>query len=383
MRRNLNLRRRSASRRSASRRAASRRAAMIILFAVLLPVILVICAVVVELVRLRHVKSQLQATADAGALAGAARLRITSSELETTTFSLSGEGSSDIRPTVQAVVAKNTVAHLSPISQYVEVLANWLNDTNGDIVLGNFTSQGFNVSTSVIDAVKVTVRFQAGHPNGLLPLFFGTILTRSHTEFSATAIAGVERPTLLPFLVYQPQWDFLMAGNGLDLFSVDVTTHTVTSAPDGIFETAVFPNDWDGLNMPPGNFGWFQLGPDSDTTTIIRQLDAGPNEADMAYFGGQLSAGDFVSGVTGMRTATDVGFLGGEYNGTTYAGILGKPRLIALYDYATGNGKNAQFRITKFVLARVVFADLTGQGLGVVIQPITQNQDPNKVRLLD
>ena len=103
----------------------------------------------------------------------------------------------------------------------------------------------------------------------------------------------------------------------------------------------------------------------------------------MAYFGGQLSAGDFVSGVTGLRASTEVGFLGGEVNGTTYLGILGKPRLIALYDYATGNGKNAQFRITKFVLARVVFADLTGQGLGVVIQPITQNQDPNKVRLLD
>jgi hypothetical protein len=339
--------------------------------------------VVVELVRLRHVKSQLQATADAGALAGAARLRITSSELETTTFSLSGEGSSNIRPTVQAVVVKNTVAHLTPASQNVTVLTNSLNETDGDIVLGTFNSQGFNGSTSVVDAVKVTVRLKAGHPNGQLPLFFGSILPRSFTELSASAIAGVERPTLLPFLVYQPQWDSLNAGNGLDLFSVDTTTNTVTSAPDGILETAVFPNDWDGLNLPPGNFGWFQLGPHSDTTTIIRQLDAGPDEADMAYFGGQLSAGDFVSGVTGMRAATEIGFLGGGYNGTTYFGILGKPRLIALYDYATGNGNNAQFRITKFVLARVVFVDLNGQGLGVVIQPITQNQDPNKVRLLD
>jgi hypothetical protein len=148
-------------------------------------------------------------------------------------------------------------------------------------------------------------------------------------------------------------------------------------------ETAVFPNDWDGLNMPPGNFGWFQLGPATDTSTIIRQLDRGPNETDMAYFGGKLSSGDFVSGITGLRASTEVGFLGGTHDGVTYHGIMGKPRLVALYDTATGNGSNAQFRISKFVLARVVFVDLNGNGQGVVIQPLTQDQDPNRVRLLD
>jgi Putative Tad-like Flp pilus-assembly len=366
-----------------SRKQASRRAAILPLFAVVLPVLLIACAVVDELVRLRHVKGELQAVADAGSLGGAAQLRITSSDLETTTYSLSGEGSSKARSTVQAVAAKNTVAHLSPKSKNIAVLTNELNAPDGDIVLGKFDPAGFQGSTGVCNAVKVTVRFRSGHPNGQLPLLFGSILSQSFTELSASAIAGVERPTLLPFLVYQPQWDFLMAGNGLDHFSVDPLTSAVTSGSDGIMETTVFPNDWDGLDMPPGNFGWFQLGPFSETTTIIRQLDAGPNETDMDYFGGQLSAGDFVSGVTGLRASTEVGFLGGTYNGINYLGILGKPRLIALYDYATGNGKNAQFRISKFALVRVVYVDLGGTNKGVVIQRIPKNQDPNRVRLLD
>lgn len=365
------------------KQAAPRSGVILALFAVLLPVVLVVSAVVVELARLRLVKSQLQGVADAGALAGAAHLRLTSSELETTTYSLNGEGSNKVRPTVHAVAGRNTVAHLSPTSQKVAVLANELNDPNGDIAMGTFNSGGFTTSTAIVDAVKVTVRLQAGHPNGQLPLFFGSFLPHSFAELSATAIAGVERPTLLPFLVYEPQWDFLMAGNGLDLFSVNAATYAVTAGSDGILETAVFPNVWDGTNMPPGNFGWFQLGPQSDITTIIRQLDGGPDETDMAYFGGQLIAGVSVSGVTGLRASTEVGFLGGNYNGITYLGILGKPRLVALYDYATGNGNNAQFRISKFVLARVVFVDLGSTNKGVVIQPITQDQDPNRVRLLD
>jgi Flp pilus assembly protein TadG len=360
-----------------------RSGALVPLFALLLPVVLGMVAFVVELARLRHVRSQLQSTADAGALAGASRLRLTNGSLESSSFSLYGRVDL-VRPTVETTVAMNQIAHLGPPPKTIFVVStNSQNQSDGDIVLGTYSSAGFTPSSTAPNAVKVTVRFEEGHPNGTLPLMFAPFHLSAGTEQTATATATVQRPTLLPFLVYKPQWDSLQAGNGTDQYSVDPETNTVSNGPDGIRETTVFPNDWDGLDMPSGNFGWFQIGPEASNSTIIRQLDGGPSQADMNYHGGRLSEGDFVSGITGWRASTEVGLVGGTRNGITYSGNIGQPRVIALYDYATGNGSDAQFRIRKFVLGRVVYADLTGGNAGITIQAITPEQDPNRVRLVD
>lgn len=345
---------------------------------------LVLIAFVLELSRLRYTKGQLQAAADAGALAGASRLRLTSSELETTFFSLEGEGIQDLRKTVQDVVSANTIAHLGPKRASIFVVQeNADNLDDGEIVIGHYGSDGFVPSLTSCNAVRVRACLTDGHPNGPLPLWFNGFLTAKASGLHAEAIARVERPTLLPFLVYQPQWDWLMAGNGADLFAIDSSNHSVTSGADGILETTVFPNDWDGLNIPPGNFGWFDIGSGSDTTTLMRQVDSGPSPEDMAFHGDKLATGDFVSGTTGLRTGTEIAFVGGESGGITYLGIIGKPRLIALYDYATGQGTKASFRISKFVLARVVSVDLSGGGSGIVVQPLTKGQDPNVVQLVE
>lgn len=362
----------------------TRRGATIVLFAIFLPILLILVALVLELSYLRFTKEQLQAAADAGALAGASRLRLTSAELETDYYSLQGEGVQDLRVTVQNVVSSNTVAHLGPgKSNVFTVQANVDNYSFGDIVMGNYSSEGFLPSISNCNAVRVCTRFQENHSNGLLPLLINGIVGSKSNSLQAIAIAKVERPTLLPFLVYQPQWDWLKAGNGMDSFAVESSSHSVSTGPDGILETVVFPNDWDGLNMPPGNFGWFDIGSGSGTTSITRQVDAGPSTEDMAFHGGQLSTGDFVSGTTGLRSGAEVAFVGGESNGVTYQGILGRPRLIALYDYAQGQATEASFKISKFVMARVVFADLSGGGMGIVIQPVTKGQDPNIVQLAE
>ncbi len=346
--------------------------------------LLILVAFVLELSYLRFTRGQLQSAADAGALAGAARLRLTSGELETNYYSLQGEGVQDLRLTVQSVVSSNTVAHLRPgKSSVFTVQENGDNSSVGDIVIGTYSAEGFTPSISNCNAVKVCTRFQENHSNGLLPLLFRGIIGTKSNRLQAIAIATVERPTLLPFLVYQPQWDWLMAGNGMDSYAVESSSHSVSAGPDGILETVVFPNDWDGLDMPPGNFGWFDIGAGSDTTTIIRQIDAGPSIQDMAFHEGKLSSGDFVSGTTGLRSGAEIAFVGGNSNGITYHGILGKPRLIALYDFAEGQGTKASFKISKFVMARVVFADLSGSGMGIVIQPVTKGQDPNKVQLVE
>lgn len=199
---------------------------------------------------------------------------------------------------------------------------------------------------------------------------------------NASAIARVERPVLVPFLIYEPQWVSLSQGNGSDIFSVDIDNNAVSLGPDGVLETIVLPGDWDGLVLPPGNFGWFDLSPQTGTDTICRLLDEGPNATDMAMFAGKIESGDFVSGVTGIKAGTEAAFLGGTYNGKGYQGIIGKPRIIALYDQASGQGTNAVFRITKFVLARIVAADLSGSPKAVVVQPITSKDNPNRIQLV-
>jgi len=90
-----------------------------------------------------------------------------------------------------------------------------------------------------------------------------------------------------------------------------------------------------------------------------------------------------VSGTTGFRANTEVALVGGSYKGTTYNGIIGEPRLIALYNYASGRGASARFQISRFVIARVVSADMTGSNKGIVVQPLGPDEDPNRVRLVE
>lgn len=362
-----------------------RKGIAVVLYAIFASVMFVLIGFTLELARVRYVNNQLQSAADAGALAGSARLRLTSGDLESTMFSLYGEGSEYVRPTVKAVIAANRAAQLGPKAQQkLAVEDNFENIADGDIVLGQYSlATNFQPNEISPDSVKVTVRFKESHPNNRLPLFFGSILKLNFINLKASAIAKVERPTLLPFVVYQPQWDALAAGFGDDDFMIDASTNSVTEGSDGNPEMRVFPNEWDGLDMPPGNFGWYDLGSGSTTSDLLRQIDHGPNDSDMAHFGGAIETGDFVSGVTGLRTATEVAFVGGTASdGVVYEGIIGKPRLIALYDYATGDGTNANFQITKFVLARIMYADLSGKGGGIVIQPILPVEDPHRVRIV-
>ncbi len=365
-------------------RSNKRKGNIIPLMAVTLPAFAIFIAYMIEVSRLHYVKNQLQTAADAGALAGAAHLRHTDTSLISFSYSLEGTGIDKIRPSVKTLVSANSAAHLGPqeaSSLFVD--ENLSNSSDGDIVLGKYGSQGeFNPVVVDVNAVKVIAQFGFGHTNGQLPLFFGRLLPMNAVNLRASAIARVERPLLVPFLIFEPQWQSLAQGVGSDLFSVDIATNAVTLGSDGVLETIVLPGDWDGLVLPPGNFGWFDLSPNTGTDVLCRLLAEGPNATDLAMFGGRIEAGDYVSGVTGIKAGTEAAIVGGDYNGLNYQGIIGKPRVIALYDQASGQGTNALFRITKFVLARIVSADLSASPKAVVVQPITSKDNPNRVQLV-
>jgi hypothetical protein len=366
-----------------AQRQVRRRGASLVLLMIIIPVLLILTGFVIDLSRVFLVKSQLQAAADAGALAGAGLMRHGGTQPVAYSFSL-GDGSlGDIRPAVQSVVAANSAAHLVPSgSKHLSVDANAGNTASGDIVLGYHADDtGFLPGTSGVNAVRVVARFAGGHANGGLPLLFGNLVSRDTTGLQATAVAKIERPTLLPFVVYQPQWDAMLAGFGNDHFTIDPATQAVSAGSDGIPEMTLFPVQWPGLEMPAGNYGWFDLGPSSSSaTTLRRHIDEGPSTADMKHFGGELKAGQWVSGAPGLVASTQIAFTGGKAE-NTYAGIIGQPRVIALFDQASGQGTNATFRISQFVLGRVVAADLNGK-TGVVVQPIPASDDANRVLLV-
>ncbi len=341
-------------------------------------VLAILAAFAIDLARIHLVKNQMQSAADAGALAAGSKLRHTDSSLASTVFALDSGGSDKIFSEANRVVSANSCAHALAKFKFT-LEPNPTNNSVGDFVLGTYGS-GFVPGPSV-DALKVTVRFNPNHSNGRLPLIFAPLLGRQFVDLEARAIVAIQRPTLLPFVVFVQQWDALLAGDGKDLYSV--TDNMVSAGQDGILETTVLPGDWGGVDLPPGNFGWFDLGSESGTDVLRRQIDSGPTQADMTFFGGSIKAGDMVSGQTGIKSGTEVAFLGGEAPEGIYAGILGIPRVIALYDNATGAGTKAQFRVTRFVLARVMDAKLDSNPKSVVIQPITKQDDPQTVRLFE
>lgn len=351
--------------------------------AVILPVILTVSVMFIEIARMRHTKNQLQAAADAGALAGAAQLRVGLGNLESFGYSLPIDRVDGVRPAVISVVEQNEAVHLRPDKGTpLRVSANESNDVDGDIVIGNYANGQLSSSWTQANAVRVTVRFQDQHLNGRFPMLFGKAVPFQPKQLSATASAFTEHPALLPFVIWQPQWEALVGGLGGDSLTVDPHSDSVTDGSDGIPEMSVFPNSWPGLEMPPGSFGWIQLGPSSNANVIRRQIAFGPDVHDMAYYGGSLEAGTFVSAQPGLIASANAPLQGGKGGGYTFPGIIGQPRMAALYDYVDGNGANARYRISKFVMLRIVDADLSGNNKRIVVQPLVGSSEPFLVRLV-
>ncbi|HYW78843.1 MAG TPA: hypothetical protein VE890_04665, partial [Thermoguttaceae bacterium] len=168
----------------------------------------------------------------------------------------------------------------------------------------------------------------------------------------------------------------------------------VSPGGDGIPEVVMFPGPWNGEGLPPGNFGVLDIGPSGGVMeTLRRQVDAGPSVEDMESHPGGLSAGTQLSGRTGIKSSSKHSFLGGWADARQFAGILGRPRQLPLYESATGNGANAVFTLSRFVAVRVMavqidgrwrteFEDTEGDEVtGIMVQPLRKSSDLIQVQL--
>jgi hypothetical protein len=275
------------------------------------------------------------------------------------------------------------------------------NQPDGDILLGRLDrywdlSEQLDLYSDMPNSVQVTVRLADDTRNGSLALHFGRFLGVTDASLEATATATVWYPALLPFATSESNWQTLAAGGWGDHYAHDPDSISfgIKHQPDNIPEIVMFPGDWDGQDMPPGNFGIIQVGPAGDElTNLRRQIDRGPGLSDMNYHGGSLMATERIAGRTGIKSSTKHALLGGWADGDEFAGMIGQVRTLPIYSSATGRGDNAEFTLSRFVIVRIMAVkidtrwrstryDTEGEDItGLVAQPIVNGSDVLRARL--
>jgi hypothetical protein len=319
-----------------------------ILAAFLMIVLLAMTAFTVDMGYLCLVRTDLQTSADAGALAGAdallqARMAALNPDYITAFSNVSSEATQ--------FVELNYVAGKKATLGSGDVVIGYLSNVPGAAL--NVTGQnGYN-------AVQVRVR-RTANQNGAIPLFFARAIGTRKAESQATAtaafmtdISGFKTPSdssnlaILPFALNIQAWNLLMAGQGVDHWAYDPAQKQVSHGSDGVKEFDLFPL----ATGASGNLGTVNLGnPSNSTSDVCRQISEGLSAQDLEYLGGSIAVSQTLNGDTGVSA----GFK------QALTAIAGQPRIIVLYDLVTGTGGTAKFRVAGFACVRIMDVKLTG-----------------------
>jgi hypothetical protein len=332
----------------------------------------------VDIGALYDAKAELQRCADAAALAGAGAL------IDERRIRNNGGMDLEIdraaRYAAYEYVTRNNVLGDSPTVSF-----NVLNRDGGDIVLGtlsnlsNYQEPLSTVNPDSYNSVRVRVR-RDKERNGPIGLFFARIMGLYTADVAAEATATFEdgvtgfkvtpntsNADLMPFALSVDVWKSLLAGTSAvgDQYAFDPATGEVEFGSDGVLEINFYPGAGP-TQLPPGNFGTVDIGgSDNSTADICRQLLEGVNADDLAYHGGELKLGDDGTLTLDGDTGMSVGFK------AALEAIIGKPRIIPVFDTVVGTGDTAQFTVVGFAGVRILDVDLTGapDSLYLMIQP--------------
>lgn len=344
---------------------ARRRGQIVVFTAVLLSVVLALLALSIDVGYLYTVRSELQRTADAAAIAGAWEL-----------FDRDGKAGSQTASTLTSRAQSKAVqfASLNPVANQAPSLAS------DDVVVG-YIANPSNPSDPLLptpagllpNAVQVRVQ-RTSQQNGTVPLFFARAmgLAESSLQAQATAalvssFAGFRTPpdgsnlNILPFALDEGTWNSLEV-SGSDNWSYNPATRTVSAGGDGIKEVNLYPQG----TGTPGNRGTVDIGSSNNSTAdIARQILYGISPSDLAYHGGELRFG--ADGI--LHLNGDTGISAGVKD--ELASIIGQPRIIPVFRTVVGPGNNADYSIVKFVGVRIMEVKLTGRmsNKRVIIQP--------------
>jgi hypothetical protein len=338
---------------------------ILVLTAAMLVVLFGLLAFAVDLGYLEVVRTELQRSADAAAIAATWEL------IDPNSLSGHGNPSASIS---NARTAAGRYTGLNLVGSQASSLAQ------SDIVIGQLAnpsnphaSMTFNDPTS-FNAVQIQVR-RARDQNGEVPLFFARVLGlgSSAEQAHATAaflnnIAGFRTPPagtnlgILPFALDKTTWDALLAGNGTDNWKWDEPSGQLKAGSDGILEANLYPQG----TGAPGNRGTVDIGnPNNSTADIARQILHGVSAQDLEYLGGSLQ----LDAEGHLTLQGDPGISAGVKD--ELASIKGQPKIIPVFDQINGSGNNARYRIVQFAGVRIMDVKLTGSmsSKRVIIQP--------------
>ena len=347
-----------------------RKGAIAVLAAVLMVAFIAVMAFAVDIGYILQIRTELQRTADASALAACWEYLQTQPLATTVTQTLT-----NVRSKASQYALSNAVGNAAPA-----VDLNAANAATGDLVLGYIANpSNLNATMNYNDPSmfnSVQVRVQASEErNGATPFFFARIFGLSSLELGASATAAMNRnvqgfqtPTdgsnlgILPFALDEVTWNALLAGQTPDSYSWDNSAKTVQTGADGVREVNLYPQG----TGSPGNRGTVDIGSNNNSTAdLSRQIVNGVSASDLAHHGGELRFND--QGTLSLNG--DTGISAGVKD--ELASIIGKPRMIPIFRTVQGPGNNAQYTIVKFVGVRILAVKLTGSASSkyVMIQP--------------
>lgn len=326
-----------------------RRAVTMCLAALMLSFLLGMVAFAIDVGYIVLVRTQLQVAADSAALAGAAKMI---------------ESATDVVATAQHYAGRHVAA-----DQHVQLRA-------ADVGLGiwNFYTRTFIPSGPRENAIRVTTR-RDDTSGGKAPLFFAGVFGVRGCALQTEAMAafvnnfdGFRMPSsgenlpMLPLTIHQQTCQALLDGMGSDDWSWDAESARLIPASDGVPEANLYPQQ----TGSPGNFGTIDIGNTNNSTSdLCRQILNGVSSDDLSYHGGELRLDH--SGV--LELNGDPGVSAGIKD--ALAAIKGEPRIITIYDQVSGSGNNAQYRIVGFMGVRIMEVELGGgiSNKHVIIQP--------------
>lgn len=349
----------TALRRHASRR---RRGNILVLTAVMMVVLFGLVAFSVDLGMAMVNRTEMQRSADAAAIAAVNEL------LDQQMLDPMGmQSEAAARQTAVQFAWLNAVGAESPHVPSSDVEIGVMldrTDRNSPIIPGSGLS----------NAARVKVK-RTADVNGETPYFFAPVFGHSGVaqEVQATAaylsaFRGFAVAShggnlgILPFALDNDTWEDLQNKLTRDDWTWDPETKTISPGADGILEVNLFPQDIGA----PGNRGTVDIGHGGNSNADIkRQILEGISPQDLEYHGGKLefdSNGELhLNGDTGISAAVKA----------QLESIKGEPRIIPIFESASGNGNNTNYTITKFVGIRVMEVHLTGKmsKKRVIVQP--------------
>jgi hypothetical protein len=314
----------------------SRRGTVAVLVALTLPVLVGVAALALDGSLLFVQRGQAQSAADGAALAGA--------------YALSNGASFDTAQSAAIAIGAQK----------------------------NITIAASNITEPQPGAVSVSVT--STHPRMFSAIWGpGSMAAKaSATAVAQTSLVGFQangswNARCLPIVLDKPTWQAMMAKQTTDQYTYNASTNTVTSGPDGITESQLYPVG----SGSPGNWGTIKVGvSNNSTSTLSAQILNGITPAQLATFPNSTIELNTSLSPPSITFPGNPGISAGIKSALT--SIIGVPVAIPIYDLNGGNGNNAWYRVICFQPARIMAVNFQGNPKYVIIQPCILN-DPTGI----